>query len=427
MPSDWAAAYAELIGRLPGFVEGARLSLCGFSVCVDAVVELGTAEALLQAEGATPAAALAAELKRRAANGIGGEIKVDWPAGPAWLERHLRFRTALGGTGAHAAWVLTSLGAPALLSLADRSGMQLAEIAPDVLLAEDGRMVRVRDVEPRGTPRTKMFIFEYTAGTAVGDIVPSRSSRIIVRFSDPGLEEDAAFVEVAAAAAGTAGAGILSGFNSATAASLPAAIALARRAASPWLAAGVPAVHLELADYPSPAQRDATLDGLKGAFNSIGMSRSEYLALGLHADDLAAGMVAGGQRLGVRRFCVHADHWAAAATLDDPARERDALLMGCLLASSRASAGRPVYPRAIARGAAFGRPPFDGTVKHGDWNSVCCVSPYLTRPATTLGAGDTFTAGCLLVLGQDRDEAQPGAVHPGEGRRGRASSLQATN
>ena len=83
MPSDWAAAYAELIGRLPGFVEGARLSLCGFSVCVDAVVELGTAEALLQAEGATPAAALAAELKRRAANGIGGEIRVDWPAGPA--------------------------------------------------------------------------------------------------------------------------------------------------------------------------------------------------------------------------------------------------------------------------------------------------------------------------------------------------------
>jgi len=64
VPSDWAAAYAELIGRLPRFVSGARLSLCGFSACVDAVVDLATAEALLRAEGATPAAALATELKR---------------------------------------------------------------------------------------------------------------------------------------------------------------------------------------------------------------------------------------------------------------------------------------------------------------------------------------------------------------------------
>src|SRR5258708_29026970 len=158
------------------------------------------------------------------------------------------------------------------------------------------------------------------------------------------------------------------------------------------------------------------------------MSRSEYLALGLHADDLAAGMVAGGERLGVRRVCVHADHWAAAATLDDPARERDALMMGCLLASSRAAAGRPVYPKAVARDAAFARIPFEGTMRRDPWPPACCASPYLTRPATTLGAGDTFTAGCLLVLGQRRgDEARPGTVHPGADRRGQPSSMQTTN
>src|SRR5262245_10846866 len=65
LPSDWAAAYAELLGRLPRLVRGARLTLCGLSVCVDAVVDLATAEALLRAESETPAAALAAELKRR--------------------------------------------------------------------------------------------------------------------------------------------------------------------------------------------------------------------------------------------------------------------------------------------------------------------------------------------------------------------------
>ena len=206
MPStDWAAAYVDLIGRLPRFVRDARLSLCGLSVCVDAVADLGAADALLEAEAATPPAALAAELKRRAANGIGGEIRVDWPAGPAWLEKHLRFRTALGGTGAHAAWVLTTLGAPALLSLADRSPMQLSQIDPGVLLAEGGKMVRAGDVRPRGTPRTKMFIFEYTAGNAVGDVVPTRSSRIIVRFTDPGLEEDAEFLRVSAASAARSG------------------------------------------------------------------------------------------------------------------------------------------------------------------------------------------------------------------------------
>jgi ADP-dependent phosphofructokinase/glucokinase len=30
---------------------------------------------------------------------------------------------------------------------------------------------------------------------------------------------------------------------------------------------------------------------------------------------------------------------------------------------------------------------------------VCCASPYLERPVATIGLGDTFLAGTLLVLG----------------------------
>ena len=423
MPTRWGATYADLIGRLPGFFDNARLTLCGLNVCLDGVADLHEARALLEERANPHAFALAGELKRRVGQGIGGEIRVDWPAGPAWLEAHLRLKTALGGTSAHGALVLATLGAPALLALADRSKEQLKHIHPAVLLAENDRPVRVDDIVPHGAARPKIFIFEYTAGKRVGDVVPERSSRIIVRFGDPGVEDDPEFERVSTRLAATAGAGVVSGFNAAALSQLPHAIAVGRRIAISWRMAGLPTVHLELAGYVSGAARDSALEGLRGAITSIGMSHSEYLALGLDGNDLPAGMVACGKRLGLRRVCVHADHWAAAATLDHPAQERDALQMGCLLASTRAEAGKPVYPTAIPKAAAFNALPFEGTLDRGDWTAVGCAAPYLARPATTLGLGDTFTAGCLLVLGQRRPaEVRPKGVRAEGDWRGLATA-----
>ena len=31
------------------------------------------------------------------------------------------------------------------------------------------------------------------------------------------------------------------------------------------------------------------------------------------------------------------------------------------------------------------------------WRIVCCAAPYLSKPASTIGLGDTFTAGTMLV------------------------------
>jgi ADP-dependent phosphofructokinase/glucokinase len=418
VPTGWGVAYADLVGRLPGLVGNARLTLCGLNVCIDAVAELHDAAALLEQRANPHAFALAGELKRRVAKGIGGEIRVDWPEGPAWLEQRLRLTTALGGTSAHAALVLATLGAPALLALADRSKEQLGHIHPAVLLAENDHPIRVDDIVRRGASRPKIFIFEYTAGRAVGAVVPTRSSRIIVRFGDPGVEDDPEFERVSARLARMAGAGVVSGFNAAALSQLPRAIEVGRRIASSWRAADMPTVHLELAGYVSDAARDSVLEGLRGAITSLGMSHSEYLALGLDAADLTAGMVACGNRFGLRRVCVHADHWAAAATLDHPAHERDALQMGCLLASTRAEAGRPVHPTAIPKAAVFNDTPFEGTLDRGAWTAVCCAAPYLARPATTLGLGDTFTAGCLLVLGQQRpDEVRSRGVRAEGSRR----------
>jgi len=204
-----------------------------------------------------------------------------------------------------------------------------------------------------------------------------------------------------------AGAAVLSGFNACTGENIDDSIAWARRLGEAWGEARVPVVHLEMGGYTHDLYRDAAIGGLRGTYSSIGMSHSEFVGITGASDDLGGAMTALARRLGVRRVCVHADDWAASATLDDPHAERDALMMGCLLASSRAAAGEPVRPPGAPPAATFQDPPFRaGTRRDGSW-LVSCPAPHLRSPATTLGLGDTFMAGCLLVLG-GRSMAQAG-------------------
>jgi ADP-dependent phosphofructokinase/glucokinase len=400
MPTaSWRARYVELAQKLPTFGGRCGLALCGLNTCVDAVVALREAGPLFEPDVPPAAAAFAAELRYRVARGVGGEIRVEWPEGSSWLEERLRPRTAMGGTGAHAARLLTLLGGRALLALTDRSSHQLALVDPRLLLAEDGRSVPAGAVIPRGEGRPNIYIFEYTAGQRVADIVPGRSSRIIVRFNDPGLDHDLDFEAVSTALAAEAGSGVLSGFNAVASDELAAEVRWGRQLGLAWAAAGVPMLHLELAGYQSAADRDSVIRGLQGCYSSIGMSHSEFLALGRPTEDLGLAMIGLGRVLGVRRVCVHADQWAASATLDDPGHELDALMAGCLIASARAAAGGPVWPDAAASAASFAEAPFGDASRRGAWWLVSCAAPYLTSPATTLGLGDTFMAGCLLVLG----------------------------
>ena len=396
---SWRARYAEMARKLPTFGKDCGLALCGLNTCVDAVVELHAAAPLFAADVPPAAAAFAAELRSRVARGIGGEIRVEWPEGSAWLEERLRPRTAMGGTGAHAARLLSMLGGQALLALTDRSAHQLALVDGRILLAVDGRALPASAVIPQGEGRPNIYIFEYTAGERVADIVPRRSSRIIVRFNDPGLDRDKAFEAVSTVLAAEAGSGVLSGFNAVASGELAEALAWGRKLGLAWRACGVPMIHLELAGYQEASDRDSVIEGLSGCYSSIGMSHSEFLALERCSEDLGEAMIGLGRALGVRRVCVHADQWAASATLDDPGRERDALMAGCLIASARAAAGVPVRPEEAPEGARFDEPPFGAPAQRDGWWLVSCAAPYLTSPATTLGLGDTFMAGCLLVLG----------------------------
>lgn len=403
---SWRAAYDSILDRLSAVASTARPTLCGLSACVDATVSLHDAEALLEACGPPEALRFAEALLQRVRAGIGGEMRVDWPDGPEWLDRRLSFTLALGGTAAHAARALATLGAPALLALETRSPEQLGVLHSGVWLAHEGRAVPAGAIQPDHPNAPRIYIFEYTKDRPIRDIVPARSSRIIVRFNDPGLENDPEFRALSQRLAPDAGAALLSGFNTIGAGDLATALASSRELASSWCMSKIPVIHLELGGYDRPQYRDRVLSELSGPVTSLGLSLSELGALvsdhNLIGIDLASTMCVLGEEFGLRRICVHADDWSATATLEDPERERDALLMGNLLASSRAAHGRPILPTTIPADAVFETTPPLSPRSLGPWSIVVCATPYLAQPAATVGLGDTFTAGCLLMLGQNR-------------------------
>lgn len=402
--ADWLTRYSTLTQRLPaaGDIVSDRVFLCGMSACVDVCIDLHDAQPLLEVPATSPAAPLRDMLMDRVARGIGGEVLFDWPEGPTWLYDHVTLRHALGGTGPQAAWVLASLGLPALISLEDRDDRMIAPLPPAALLAQGDQIIPAAMAERSPRPAPETFIFEYTAGQPAGDITPTRSSRIIVRFADRGMQRDKAFFRASAALAGTAAAGLLSGLNEEPAANIAAACDEMFGLGRAWRKAGLATVHLELAGYSSARALDTVLASARGAATSLGMSQSELKGLAPEtADpgaDIAPALIALGERLGMNRVCVHADEWAAAVTLDDPADELHALMTGCAVAAARAASGHPVDRVAIDPRARFHALSF-APRRIGRWNFVVCPAPHLVSPRTTLGLGDSFTAGCLLVLG----------------------------
>ena len=395
---NWPTLYGELAARFGDHVAQARWTFCGLGACVDATLSLHDATPTLLAASDPAARSLGELLVHRAENGIGGEVRVRWDGGPAWLDAALQPRMALGGTGPHSARVLSLLGAPALLALEHRDREQMAHLDGDIRLAQAGAATASRDISPEGTPRPRIYIFEFTAGRTVRAIASPRSSRIIVRFTDPQTEDDGDFDALSTSLAHDAGAGLLSGFNAIGHGDLDAALARARALGSRWRAAGLALVHMEMGGYDTPALRDRALQGLRGVTTSLGFSQSEYRDLVPGDEPETATIASAARRLGVNRLCIHADTWAMSATCGDPDREREALMAGCLLASTRAALGRSAWPTAPGPAAVFEAPPDEH--RSDGWNVVACAAPYLPRPVTTLGLGDTFVAGTLLVLGR---------------------------
>ena len=411
--ADWALRFAAMARRLPGLGLTARPTLLGFSAFVDACVFLRGDLALFADTAPAPARRLAAELLERIGQAKGGEIDLGWPEGDIWLSEHLPHRIGAGGTSAQVAKALALLGAPTLLALADRSADQLAVLHGDIGLADAGGVRRLAEVagsEAKTNAKARHWIFEATEGTGIGGLRVRRSTRVITRLKDDAPEDDPAFARESVRLAAAAGAAAISSLVSTPDALLAGTLARIGDLARRWRAAGLGLVHLELADYGArPALPQRILDALRGGVTSVGMSQSEWVTLtgGAPTPEAMRGFA---EAAGLGRLCLHADDWALTVTRGDPAREEAALVAGCLLASARAAAGQPVVPAGLPPGAVLGPLPPSG-VLGGGWSVVGCPAPHLARPASTIGLGDTFLAGTLLVLGQPAgirfDEGDP--------------------
>jgi len=213
------------------------------------------------------------------------------------------------------------------------------------------------------------------------------------------LDNDPDFTRESIIAAANAGAAILSGFNEIGDEDLDDVLTQTLTLVQAWRNSGLKTVHLELGDYATNRARDTVLQRLGGAFTSLGMSHSELRALCVGSEDPIGKAFKLSESLNLSRLCVHADDWALAITKDDPQREFAALLCGCLLTAARAEEGHPCPPIAAPANAEFHKLRWDKLSQSGDRFVVCCAAPYLERPVATIGLGDTFLAGTLLVLG----------------------------
>ncbi len=357
---DWRAEYAALAERIVPRAPAARPLLAGFNACVDHVYRI-------DGDVLDRLAEAAARGGRALPGGLAAERQV-------------------GGTGAQAAWTLAVLGAPAVLALTDRSATQLSVLDPAIGLCAGHEVQPVGATTPAGlAAKPPHFILEFTAGTRWrGGTVP-RSSRIILRLAAEGIDRDADFAALTPKLAAGAGAGLASGLNT-----LPEDDTESRRwmheVVDRWCDAGLPLIHLELAEYPRPA-----------VAADIGLSLTELTAMRTGRSHPAAAARDLACRYGFDRVAVHADTWSLVVHRGDPEAASAAVRTGNLLAAARARQGVPTAYLAVADDARFTTDhPAGGPLGDG-WRCECAPTPYLAGPAATIGLGDTFVAGLLLA------------------------------
>jgi ADP-dependent phosphofructokinase/glucokinase len=391
----WSEQYLALVPRLSGLAQSMPLTLCGLATCTDAYLRLAEAKPLFSVRN-DKARLLARSLQQRAANGTGGELFLDWPEAEEWIAHNLPISNwGLGGSGAQAAQALTVLGGCALITLEDRTQRQLSVIHPDVLVATGQGLEKRHRLKHSGFSKPAHYIFEFNAGEVIGTERAKRSTRVIVRFADDRLDRDPAFVRESVAHASHAGAAVICGFNEVPPAALTAELEYTKGLLSAWRAEGLSAIHLELGGYEEVALRDQVLTALAPLVSSLGMNHSELREFG--TADVATEAANLRTALGLNRLCVHADTWALAVTNREPERELESLMCGCLLAACRAATGQVSVPTGMPPDAAFHAPPYPVISHQNDCCLVCCPAPYLDQPKATIGLGDTFLAGTLLV------------------------------
>ena len=411
---SWVERYTTVISELGTAAERLPLTLCGLGTCVDIYVRLAKASALFEPDIPKEAMVLAAELMRRTERGAGGEYRIIWPKAESWILENLPILGwALGGTGAQVAQALALLGGTALISLEDRSAKQLSVIHPDILIADASGLRRCGDLAPHSASKPPHCIFEVTAGERVGPKVAQRSTRTIVRFLDEHLDRDPDFARESIRLADRATSAVICGFNELADQYLDEELTNSCHLLSEWRRRGISLIHLELGGYENAVARDQVFSTLGPFITSLGMSHSELREFGSEDEIEQASKLRA--KFDLDRVCIHADEWALSVTRNDPENELKSLISGSLLAACRAERGQTCVPARIPPLAEFLAPPWPAITQDGNISIVCCATPHLKHPTATIGLGDTFLAGTLLILGNTNRSLSPSRLRQGYG------------
>lgn len=377
--------------------------LMSTSIDVDYIYAMGSAR--LQAlrtrsvTGGSLATGLVRAMSGLLSEGRDGELFVDWPEGQDWLAEALGLpdRVQVGGTGAQAAWALDLLGAPTLMSLESQSPEQLCVLAPSIFVCRQGRTMPVHEVTADADAKpVHNWILEFPSGSGMFGNHAERAIRVILRFSPIHLERDEQFMAMQRELAPKAGAALLSGLNGLDLADR-ACTDWAGRLLAVWREWGPDVRHLELGDTTSPGHLKTILAGLRGLSSSLGLSLSELFTFWGSSAEVAAKALDVALMLECPCLVVHADRWSLAVHRGDAGAVVRRLMTGNLLASARAAAGAPVEQVAPVSNAIYAADvPRSGPLD-GGWRVDCVPAPFVPRPVSTIGLGDTFTAGVLLA------------------------------
>lgn len=405
--TDARERYERLVEQRAALVEGCGPVVAGFSATTDALhrVTDSALERLLTGDHAGSEAfdAGMATLRSWLLEGRDGELFIDDEAAEPLLEQLVGppERVQCGGTSIQACWSWSALGLAPLLALTNRSERQLRATADNVHVIDDGAPAPVRQLAPVPGPVVPSnHVLELTRGTSGGGVTVTRSSRITVVLVRKRLQLDEGFLAVSPELV-TGGVGLVSGLNGIGRAREEALPRVAEAAAG-WRAGGARLVHLELAEYATAGELDRVMALVGGHVDSVGMNASELGRLVGAGDPSHAAAVFAAAH-GLQRVVVHADEWAMSVHRRDPAREELALAAGSLAAANRAAHGEPQGTWRIPREASFAvEIPPSGPVTEGYRASVV-ATPYLTTPFSTIGLGDTFVSGDLLVQASSAD------------------------
>lgn len=397
----WQDVYEDLTERRAALVAAAGPVVAGFTATTDALHRVdadGLTRLLTGHVGGSPAFGEGLRtLRSWLREGRDGEMFIDDEGAEPLLEELVGApeRVQCGGTSIQACWSWSALGLQPLLALVDRDERQLAATADGVRLVAGDAVVPAREVAAvDGALTPSNHVLELTLGTSGGGVSIARSSRITVVLRRKRLQLDVGFLERSPGLVRD-GVGLISGLNG-LGSTREDSVPVAARAAARWREGGARLVHLELADYARPAELARVMELTGPHVDSVGMNASELGRL-VGAGDPAHAAAGFARAHGLRRVVVHADHWAMSVHDLDPAREELALAAGSLAAANRAEGGEPrAVWRVPARATFADDVPADDVTAHGYRCSVV-ATPYLSAPRSTIGLGDTFVSGDLLV------------------------------